>query len=86
MSFPGGSDRVPGLRATEQHKVRKGLANSVVRNLSTPSLEGTDSHCRCSFISVSPFAVCGQWSLITLQGGRVDKQPVKCHFQWEVLG
>lgn len=69
-SFLGGSDRVPGLKTTGAAEGQEGFSKFlVVRNLSTPSLEGTDSHCRwCTFISVSPFAVCGQWSLITLQG------------------
>lgn len=70
-SFTGGSDRFPSLRTTgAAEEGQEGVSKFLMaRNLSTSSLEGADSHCRwCTFISVSPFAVCGQWSLTTLQG------------------
>lgn len=69
-SFSGGSDRFPGLRTTEAtEEDQKGFSKFlVIRNFS-PFLEVADSYCRwCTFISVSPLVVCGQWSLTALQG------------------
>lgn len=70
LELPGDFDRLPGLRNRRTEEGLEGLGKRlVIGNFSTPSFKMADSHCRrCTYISVSAFAVCGQWSLTAWQG------------------